>query len=646
MDKLILILVFASFYHLTVADLIVAYDCNQPRMNMTSISTVTTPQCDLDGKNITVSKTRVAITQSALFREVSYIRCLVITRNFVSRCGKTIDTIHAGAMYSEVLDISRSDCETLVNKKQYRFISGNGPIDIKIEHGQTRTSLVSRGYISEGSCTPGIPFTKNGIVYDRPIVNTELEIRQVKGKASIDLEEKTIKIEGKQFELKPESAFDADLGTIFWKIPRPDCSGDNPKSLIYEGAADLVTDISGNRYIQVTHSGYDFQILLENYTLFICGLASQKTEHPKLFVTLLNEGQPSLNLKNNIKPSEVSMLNYINSKIVYSYRHVRDNVVSLYQAFKQDRCKTHNRITENLMTLATTSPKEFAYAYGGQGYTAVTRGEIVYLAKCTPVAVIPDLNQVGCFNEMPVLLNNKTLFMTPRSRILIPVGTPVDCLPDMMPKFKVGPAWYHISPHGLMRSPDPQTIVPDSFEYHFVELKGITQGGLYSSAIIEKYQKAIVSPMMSEVITSRVASSVEGAGVMPEGYSISNAFGEKDFSIIGSKIGDFWSRLSQGMQKTGSWFGFLIFTFACYKCVIYLLSCLINYRELRKEVGCLLAIPLCLVEAVANMVFHGRIFKKSEKPTGQEMVPLASAPIDEGCKVFIHPEDVESVRIV
>lgn len=32
------------------------------------------------------------------------------------------------------------------------------------------------------------------------------------------------------------------------------------------------------------------------------------------------------------------------------------------------------------MTLAMLSPKKFAYTYGGQGYTSITRGEVVYLA--------------------------------------------------------------------------------------------------------------------------------------------------------------------------------------------------------------------------------------------------------------------------
>lgn len=68
--------------------------------------------------------------RSSLFKEVAYIRCLIITRNFVSRCEKTIDTIHSGAVYSEILEISRSDCETLVNKKLYRTIE-NGPSESK-----------------------------------------------------------------------------------------------------------------------------------------------------------------------------------------------------------------------------------------------------------------------------------------------------------------------------------------------------------------------------------------------------------------------------------------------------------------------------------------------------------------------------------
>lgn len=161
--------------------------------------------------------------------------------------------------------------------------------------------------------------------------------------------------------------------------------------------------------------GYDFQVLLKNRQEMICGYRSYYTEHPNLFVTLLSSQGPKFPLRRQVTAVDVSLLNFVNSKLVYSFRHIRQEVSKLFDLFNHDRCQAHNRITQNLLSIALLSPQEFAYTYGGPGHTAIARGEVIYLAKCRPVAVIPDLNFTGCHNELPVVYNNETFFMTPRS---------------------------------------------------------------------------------------------------------------------------------------------------------------------------------------------------------------------------------------
>uniref|UniRef100_A0AB38ZNQ9 Glycoprotein 2 n=1 Tax=Madalivirus amazonaense TaxID=2956148 RepID=A0AB38ZNQ9_9MONO len=600
--------------------MLIAYDCNQSRLNLTSISLVTTPSCLDESRNVTVTKERVTITQTTLFRTVKYRRCLITAHNSAFRCGKMIDTAHQNSIFSDIIQVSEDECNDIIHKGRYRYSLGGNTVDITINHQLTMTAFVSRGYIRQGSCEPGTPFTRDGVFYDRPVVNTELHIRYSEGEGLVDLEENVVRIEGKSCNFQSGKCFDADLGYVFWEIPKPDCSGEDPKSLIYEGNAELVLEGNGNRYIQVTHSGYDFQILIRNETLYLCGILTWHTEHPRLYVTFLNKDQPSLNLRYPVKSQEVSMLNYINSKIVYSFRHVRESVINLFNTFKQDRCKTHNRITENLMTLATTSPKEFAYAYGGPGYTATTRGEVVYLAQCNPVLVSPDLSRVDCYSEMPVKIGNRSMFMAPRSRILIPVGTKLECLPDMMPKYNIDGKWYHTTTHGLMQSPSPRTISPEPIDYEFEPLTGISEGGLYSSEIIEKYQKAVVAPAVQDVITARVVASVSGDSKLPEGYSFAIGFDKSDFNIIEEKVGSFWTQWSTKLKDSGSWFGAVLLGFALYRSLICMISCFVNFRALRQDVGFLLAIPLCLVDAVASLVLHGRLLAdRTAKNEGSEV---------------------------
>ncbi|AOR51373.1 putative glycoprotein [Bolahun virus] len=593
---------------------ITAYDCGLPQINLTSISLVSTPICTPDVDQTTSRKVRVAITQNRLTQDIKYMRCSVSTTNLLYRCGKTIDTFHDGGIFSDEIKVSREECQDIVNKGIYRMFTANGAIDITIKAGVTKVSVTTRGEIRGGSCTPGNSLERNGRFYDRPVVQTEIVVRYSTGIGIADIEDKTIAIESIKFPISQEQGVDADLGHIFWKIPTPDCSGQDSKSLVYEGVAELVQDNSnGHQLVQVTHSGYDFQILIENKTTYICGLLSHYTEHPKLFLTLLSEDQPSMRIESKVGPRDVNMLNYINSKIVYAFRHIRANVIDLYRMFKNDRCQTNNRITKNLMTLALLSPKEFAFAYGGPGCTAVTRGEVVYLAKCPPVSVLPNRAEKGCFNELPVSYKNSSYFMSPRSRILLKVGTPVDCLADMRPKYRLNDKWFYNTPDGLSETIPPKTISVEPLNFEFVDSIKVREG-MYDSDLVEKYQRTIISPVVRDIITTRVVNAISGDNALPDGYQLSYAFNPVDYGKIKETVGGFWSSFSDKAKDSGSWFGFFIMIFAVYKCIVYTLGCLLNFRELKREVGCLLAIPLCLVEAITNLVLHNRILKSFRQP--------------------------------
>nr|AWW13462.1 putative glycoprotein [Aedes anphevirus] len=600
----------------TVVTCLTAFDCNSKSINLTSISLVTTPSCDVSHKNITYEQINIAVTQSTERYELPFFRCHVESRSVMGRCGRTIDTFHHAGLFSEIIRVDRHECDVMHKKKVFRIVKEGSFSDIQLSpDGQTRYAYVSRGYVSpDGSCTPGADLVKNGREYDRPLINTELTITISTGTSIVSVEESQIRFpNGKSCKLQEESCFDADYGDVFWSVPTPSCDeSESEKSLVYEGPGMLVRDVNGNstvEYIHVHYSGYDFQVLLQSRQELICGYRSFYTEHPRLFVTLLSVNGPKFPLKRRVTAVDVSLLNFVNSKLVYSFRHIKQEVSRLFDLFNQDRCQSHNRVTQNLLSIALLSPQEFAYTYGGPGHTAVSRGEVIYLAQCRPVAVVPDLNVTGCYNELPVVYNNETMFMTPRSRILINVGTPLKCLPDLLPKYYLNENWYVKTDHGLIETKPPQTIAPNTLAYEFRELSVISGGGLYRADIIQKYQAALISPMVEAVISTRVVDSLRGEVQLPSGYHYTSAFSPLDYESIKSKVGGFWDRFTESAVRAGGWFGFVLIVFGIYKFCLYVVTTIINFMHVRHDVGTLWAIPICLFDVLCNLVFHGRIWK-------------------------------------
>lgn len=203
----------------------VAYDCNSKSVNLTVVSLVTTPTCDQSVVNITARDVLVAITQTTEHIEIPFIRCHIETNNYMGRCGKTIDTYHEGGLFSEIIQVSRTDCETMIRDKRLRVIKNGEAAEITLnEGGYPKLSYVSRGYVSDGACSPGSTLYRNGRQYDRPLINTELVAKYSTGKAMIDVEEKLIRFpNGNTCAYQDEHCFDSDYGNMFWSVALPQC---------------------------------------------------------------------------------------------------------------------------------------------------------------------------------------------------------------------------------------------------------------------------------------------------------------------------------------------------------------------------------------------------------------------------------------
>lgn len=608
------------FVLLDYSNSLIAYDCKSGNVNMTSVSLINLPDCTINKPNITTIDVNLAVTQTTQFSDVAFFRCSVEEFNIVWRCGKTIDTGLSGGFYSQVPMITKKACLRMVQEGVYTVLTNNEKLDIMLSStGKTSASYVSRGFISsDGSCTAGVQFSRSGRIYDRPVQNTRLEIKYSSGKARLSHDENTILFpSGVSCKYSDGECVHPDYGYIFWDKLTPECRMDShEKSLVYNGVGKMITDYTSNppvNYVQVSYDGYDFQIQLSDQTDFVCGYRSYLTEHPRLFVTLLGKDYPLFPLTKKVQPVDVNLMNYVNSKMVFSMRHTKQEVDRLFQLFELDRCQTQNRITQAMLSIASRDPLEFAYLYFQKpGYTAVVRGEVIHIAKCAETAVEPDMEIEGCYNELPVRSSNVTMFMSPKTRIMIKFGSLVSCLPDLAPRFFVDGNWVSRTKHGLMRVNTPITMTHTNIHYSFSELKSLARGGLYSSETIQSYQEILTSPMVENVISSRVHNALEGKHQLPTGYSFSSGFTEDDFDTIQNNVENWFEKLTSKLtflgQITSTILGFVIII----KTITYILSCILNFKIMYDTFGFATAVTSFWWESLCNTLLHKKISKKTD----------------------------------
>lgn len=77
--------------------------------------------------------------------------------------------------------------------------------------------------------------------------------------------------------------------------------------------------------------------------------------------------------------------------------------------------------------------------------------------------------------------------MSPRSRILVRIGSIIDCSNDFGPMYKLHNQWIMQTQIGVVPARVPITITPEELSYSFKPLESIANGGLYRSDIILQY---------------------------------------------------------------------------------------------------------------------------------------------------------------
>lgn len=607
-----------AYWQVSQVTCLVAYDCEGDQVNKTTISLVDIPNCTRNNSKPQTHEVQVIITQTSNQEEFSAYRCSVQASHVLKRCGKWLGDDSIVGYYSQVIRVESEECKRLIEQKTYRVPFASSTVFQFPDTGSYEESFVSYGgYSEDGSCYPGGDLSYGGKHWDRVVRYTSLKIAFSMTKAIIDFEEKVIIFpNGIRCDLLKQYCEQADYGWLYWSIPTPKCNNDEGnQAILYRGLAQLImvdSDNGNDTFIQLSHSGYDFQIKLEKKQTNICGFKSHFTEHPRLFVTMTTEISPPFPDLKAVDPKSVSMINYINSKIVYSLRHTRSQVEKLFWLFEKDRCLSQNRITSNMMAIANISPIQFVFAYFHEpGYTAVVRGEVAYVAKCAPVLVELVQDRLpNCYNELVVSHNNITRFMSPRSRILVKIGSIIDCSNDFGPMYKLHNQWVMQTQIGVVPARTPITIAPEELIYSFEPLESIANGGLYRSDIILQYQKILTSPLEETIISSRIINTLQTGSDLPEGVNIMNSFNKKSVSDFKSKM----DSISDNAKGMGTWWATFLLGSFCVKLFCSVVNALINFYFMKKNTHWIICLISCIFDSISHLIISGFLVYPRRKP--------------------------------
>ena len=533
----------------------IGYDCGSRQLNVTTLSLREVGECELQEPAINVTRKYVQLLQINEYSEAQVIQCKIEVHRTIYYCGMHSHvSIVANGENEYVLEVSREACKIAHRTGIFQITNSHVIHGLRANH-TARHAVLFAGYVNgDGRC--------NGAAYSDPFGTWESVIVQGTVKITLTEQEGRIKLNSNAIHLRSGTAcslsegscIDSEGGYTFWDpIPIDNCKF-NRYSVLYEGYANKMVD-NDNIQNQVVYSLSTQDItfaLASKGKETACGYSLIKTEHPKLLIFETTYGE-SFAIAKKVSVSNLDIFAYVNSKFVYVEKHIRAQIKLLYRDVIFQKCNLERQTIKNSLSIATQAPDEFAFdLMKGPGYMAVVAGEVVHIIKCVPVSVKMEHGKT-CYAELQVTRNNKTFFLTPRTRILKSKGTEVPCNRLLPSYYYVGKQWYKILP--LPTEAEAPLVVKPMTKptWKYTNPSELATNGIYSEQEIEQLRERIMFPIERPAVLNDVAREMQGHQLTDSEGSILKLLNEDAIEkLVDSTWDRMWSRfLTFGTVSAG-----------------------------------------------------------------------------------------------
>jgi hypothetical protein len=190
-----------------------------------------------------------------------------------------------------------------------------------------------------------------------------------------------------------------------------------------------------------------------------------------------------------------------------------------------------------------------------------------------------------CYDAVPVTdAENRTLFMSPVSRILVDTAEIVPCDGPFAPQFKLEGQWYRLDPHPTKVAP-PQQLMPDSGTSVRAEVKSeISTAGLYTPEAMEAFSRFLTFPVARTAITNTLARTATGdESLADSSYDPTTLFSaDHAAKLLQRGLGRLWSFFGVLGDFVSTVIGVLFF----FKAFKYLANIALNALAIREASGC------------------------------------------------------------
>nr|QPL15382.1 glycoprotein [Hymenopteran chu-related virus OKIAV146] len=577
----------------------IAFDCGGRTSNISAISLLDIQECDIPRTRINAEKIHAQLLQIKEYEEIEVKQCKIEITREINFCGMhSHNSAVLNGLANYILEVPREECDLIHRTGTTRIVS-NAIIDgIKENHIQSHSLTLAGRIDADGSCK-GVEYADSFGSWSNVVVQGIVKILIQKYKARINLNENKIFLRsGISYRATDKSCLDLEGGSTYWETLPKDFCGHNEYDILFEGPIDKIFNEDKTVIYSLTTNEITFALARKGRKA-VCGYEISLTEHPKLVILEAKNGEGFK--KKALKTINLDIFTYVNSKFVYIEKHLRYQIKQLYFDVLSQRCALEKQVLKNSLSLATQAPDEFAYnIMKGPGYMAVAAGEVAYILKCIPVEVsIRKTNE--CYSHLPVKYQDKELFMTPKTRILVKKGSQINCNSIIPPMYSVNNAWYKLLPNPV-EAKKPEQLKPLTKQtWTYTNPESLAINGIYSQEDIRKLKEHIMFPAEKPAVLNTVAKGMTGQTTNYQGASITNLIDETTFAKILQSAGEkIWRNYMLFGTTTAGIMGLIIII----KIIKAIIDTVVHGYALHSAYGWSIYLIGAIWDSITNLLLH------------------------------------------
>ena len=538
------------------ASTLAVFDCQHPNatvqvIDITEPGPCTDPATDYQDP----ADLDIQILQSESdFRTVAH-QCAITVTTKICRCG------HASANYGcffdkweQMLPVSLRTCQELLDNKPlvYEERTFSARPGRKTSH-----TFFSHGGTGDATCIYGSPRDLSGRVHKQAYEETILVISLFSFTAEVDAASGDIRFpSGLMAPFAAGVAQDAREGTLLWDPTPPDCAA--TVSELYSGRATIrrKTDMHGreqNAIIMVANNETEqFAGFMITGPQQLCGRNCMATSTAGITICPLAKNGAVQTAE--FRPEVDGARAQAASQLGFHHLAAAQQNVESFIELQRHLCDVDRRTLSNKLQAIAGSANPYSLVDRvPTGHSVVVAGNAAYLTTCVSVEATRDMNFQNCTSEIPVTVNNQTMFVDPFTWILMDTPTYLLCDPVMPVRWKIGGQW-HCQRAMIGDCKGPKQLQPLSDGATF-DVGSYTVGlgsGIYNDAMLAAHKNYMRKLNGRRSIVQRITDSA-----IDDGSQGADGLFHMGLILAGNNVDKLKNKLREHIFPWFKWFRWL-----------------------------------------------------------------------------------------